>query len=377
VALTALVLNQSASWWIGTLSMLPFVLFGGSLIVRKIRRSDLVWSFLAVALIFIVWFGFQRGGSPLTVLTKALADSPILFFAFIMLTEPLTVPPTKLLRVVYGAFTGLLFVPSVHIGSIYSTPELALLVGNIFSYLVSPKEKLFLTLNKIDQAASDVYDFMFTSDAKLKFKPGQYLEWTLAHPRSDSRGNRRYFTIASSPTEKSIRMGVKFYPDASSFKRRLGSMQIGNKIIASQLAGDFTLPKNTEQKLAFIAGGIGITPFRSMIKYMLDTNQRRPIVMIYSNKTSADIAYKEIFDQAEKQLEIKTIYAMTGESAQGRDGFVGKVDGQTIEREIPDFMERAFYLSGPNSMVVAFEEILKKLGVKKSHIKKDYFPGFA
>ena len=274
VALTAVILGQSANWWVGNLYMFPLVLIGGFLIVKKIIRFDLVLSFLITATVTTLGFFFLKGSNPLFILKGIIFDSPILFLACVMLTEPTTTPPTRNLRILYGAFVGVLFNPLVHIGSVYSTPELALLVGNIFSYAVSPKNKFILELKEKIPIVADVYDFIFKSDKKFKFKPGQYMEWTLGHGHQDARGMRRYFTIASSPTEDNVRMGVKFYPNSSSFKKSLLFLNPGDKIVASQLAGDFVLPKDKNKKLVFIAGGIGITPFRSMIKYLLDTKGR-------------------------------------------------------------------------------------------------------
>ncbi len=99
--------------------------------------------------------------------------------------------------------------PTIHIGSIYSTPELALLVGNVFSALVNPKGKVILTLKENKQISDTTSEFIFSSNRTLPFLPRQYMEWTLPHEKTDSRGDRRYFTIASSPTEKDIRLGVK------------------------------------------------------------------------------------------------------------------------------------------------------------------------
>ena len=92
----------------------------------------------------------------------------------------------------------------------FTTSELALLLGNVFSYLVSPKANLLLTLRAKIQVAPDVWDFIFVSARKMAFAPGQYMEWTLAHDDPDERGNRRYFTLASSPNEPNVRVGVKF-----------------------------------------------------------------------------------------------------------------------------------------------------------------------
>lgn len=376
VALTAIALNQSANWWVGNLYMAPFVLIGGLLMVRKIRRLDLVLSFFVVAVGTILAFNFLRGGNPLSVLRQALFASPILFFACVMLTEPMTTPPTKNLRLLYGALVGFLVVPFIHFGSVYSTPELALLVGNIFAYVVSPKKKLILELIEKKQVTPDVYDFIFKPNHKLIFKPGQYLEWTLGHDTQDARGMRRYFTIASSPTEELVRMGVKFYPQASSFKQCMLLLKPGDKVVASQLAGDFVLPSNKDKKLVFIAGGIGITPFRSMIKYLLDKNEKRDIILLYSNFKPVDIAYKEIFDQAAKLLGIKTVYTVTDKPCpQDWTGENCFVDENLIFKYIPDYKERTYYLSGSHNMVVAIDQTLRKMGIPKQQIKKDFFPG--
>ncbi|HQT83050.1 MAG TPA: FAD-dependent oxidoreductase, partial [Candidatus Paceibacterota bacterium] len=130
------------------------------------------------------------------------------------------------------------------------------------------------------------------------FRPGQYLEWTLGHRFSDNRGNRRFFTIASAPTEADgmVRLGAKFYEPKSSFKRALGAMKLNDAISVSHLAGDFVLPKDKKKKLVFIAGGIGVTPFRSQVQHLMNTNDKRSVTLFYSNKTASEIAYKYIFD---------------------------------------------------------------------------------
>jgi len=302
-----------------------------------------------------------------------------MFFAFVMLTEPMTTPPTKSGQVAYGLLTGFLFAPAVHIGSVYSTPELALVAGNLFSYLISPKLKLILRLKDRIEIATDSCDFVFSADRKFRFKPGQYMEWTLAHESPDNRGIRRFFTLASSPTEAEIRLGVKFYDQSSSFKVAMMAMDTGDAIVASQLAGDFFLPRNKRQKLVFIAGGIGVTPFRSMVKWLIDTGDQRDVTLFYFNRAEPDIAYREVFDQARASLGLKVIYALNDRKAvpPGWPGLVGRLSPAILAREVPDYQERLFYISGPRAMVLSYEAVLQELGVARKRIKVDYFPGFA
>ncbi|HNP73504.1 MAG TPA: hypothetical protein PLO33_13450 [Kouleothrix sp.] len=376
VALTALTINQTASWWVGTTPMLPFVLLGGLLLARKIRRGAMIASFAVVVLATTVLAGLLGREGVGVGLQNTLLYSPMLFFGFVILTEPLTAPPTRRLQIVYGALVGLLFTPQFHIGRLYTSPEVAILVGNLFAYLASPKGKLVLQLARKVQVAPDVYDFFFVPQRKLAFVPGQYMEWTLGHDDPDSRGNRRYFTLASSPTENHIRLGVKFSRASSSFKRAMLAMDAQTEIVAGQLAGDFVLPRDRQQQCVLIAGGIGITPFRSMIKYLLDTGQRRPITLFYAGKTPADLVYREVFEQARRDLGIRTIYSVSEAGDLPRaSGMVGRITPQLIQREVPSYRECVFYISGPPAMVNAFQRALGEIGIRPGQIKTDLFSG--
>lgn len=379
VALTYLTINQDASWWIGSAPMLPFVLIGGILMVRKLGRFELVLSFLAVTSVASLGLSLLNGDNLFTALGNLILSSPLFFFAFVILTEPLTTPPTQPLRLVYGVLVGFLFTPQIHLGAFYTTPEIAILLGNVFSYLVSPKTRRVLSLARKVRLAPDIYDFVFEPTRPFAFAPGQYMEWTLGHDDPDSRGNRRYFTLASAPTEKVVRLGVKFYDNSSSFKEAMLDMEKGEEIVASHIAGDFTLPHNPKQKCVFIAGGIGITPFRSMIKYLLDTRQPRPIVLFYANRSVNDVVYTDVFERARKELGIKTVYTVTEPrdvplSWQGERGYI---TAEMIRRKVPHYANCIFYISGPLRLIESTQEVLRELHVPGRNVKTDFFMGLA
>lgn len=377
--IAAFVLNMPASWWIGTAWMLPAVAIGAFLIVRKTRQGAMVFSFLATAVITLALVSLVQSHAVAGELRQVLLASPLIFFASIMLTEPLTAPPTKALKCFYGAFVGFLFVPQMHLGSLYSTPELALVIGNVFSYLVSPQKRYRLTPAARTVLSPDVLDFAFALPSQPDFSPGQYMEWTLEHPGADRRGTRRYFTLASSPTEKVLHLGVKFHQPASSYKRAMWLANEQTTFVLGQVAGDFTLPFDPDRKLAFIAGGIGITPYRSMLKYLLDTGEPRDIVVIYANRCAPDIVYSDVLDAAQRDLGIRTIYTLTDPDSvpPGWSGCTGRVDAEMLAREIPDYQDRLFYLSGPPEMVRDCERQLRSLRVSRRNIKKDLFSGLA
>jgi ferredoxin-NADP reductase len=377
VVITSFALGESASWWIATAAMAPATLIGSLLIVRKVRQEEMAGYFVVAALITVCVATVTLGLSLPKELEQLVIASPLFFVAGVMLTEPLTAPPTRNLKRNYALLTGVLFVPQIHIGALYSTPELALAVGNVFSYLVSPKQRVVLKLKRKTKVAPSVVDFYFTPSQRLTFTPGQYLECTLAHPHADARGVRRYFTIASSPTEDGIQLGVRFYRRSSTFKTALSGLGGRTKVLAGQIAGDFTLPRAAERKLVFIAGGIGVTPFRSMLKYLLDTNQRRDIVLLYANKNANDFVYQDVLGEAQRRLGMRAIYTLTDQSAipPNWPGARGRIDAQMIRGAVPDYQERTFYLSGPPEMVNEHERALRGLGVGRSQIKKDYFSG--
>lgn len=379
VALTSIAIDQSASWWVGNSGLLPFVLIGGILIVRKMRKFNLVFTFLLTAFTTIVVLSLLTHADLYAAIQEIIYFSPLFFFACIFLTAPSTTPPTRKSQMIYSVMVGFLFVPQIHLGDFYFTPELAILIGNIFSYLVSPQSTRTLKLERKVKLAPDTYDFIFSPTRKLAFAPGQYMEWTLGHAGPDSRGNRRYFTLASSPTEDRLRFGIKFHSNSSSFKQALIAMDESSEIVASQLAGDFILPADPKQRCVFIAGGIGITPFRSMIKYLLDTAQPRPIVLFYVNQTVYDIVYQDVFDQAQERLGIQTIYIVTDKTQVPAEwqGKVGYITPQLIKDAVPEYDKCTFYISGPKGMIDSFKEMLRWLHVKDSHIKTDLFAGLA
>jgi ferredoxin-NADP reductase/Na+-translocating ferredoxin:NAD+ oxidoreductase RnfD subunit len=380
VALTALGPRQSASWWIGTTAMLPFVLIGGVLLVRKIRRGRMVITFFISTLLATAIYSLLAGNNVFSALDKTVMTSAMFFLGFVMLTEPLTTPPTSQKQTWYAVLTGILFPPQFHILSLYSTPELALVAGNVFSYIISPKTKLFPVLKQKLQVTPDTVDLVFSPNVKkFSYAPGQYMEWTLPHSSTDSRGNRRYFTLASSPTEPDIHIGVKFYKPGSSYKNALLEIEHGTPIVAAQATGDFTLPKDPKQKLVFIAGGIGVTPYRSMIKYLLDTSEKRDITLLYSARTTRDFAYKDVFEEARRAIGVKTIYAVTSKENTVTHEYIrqGRISAEMIKSEVPDYQNSLFYISGTNAMVKSMQETLEDLGISKRQVKVDYFSGYS
>jgi ferredoxin-NADP reductase/Na+-translocating ferredoxin:NAD+ oxidoreductase RnfD subunit len=380
LVLTATFANQTASWWVATSHLTPYVIAGGLLLVRKIRRGDLVFGFLwATLFATLAWSALD--GIPFTqALHRGVFDSPAWFLAFVMLTEPVTVPPTKPLQLAYGVLAGLLVVPQLHIGSYYLTPELGLVAANACAIPFRSRRRHLLHLTRAVTLGPGLVDFLYEPSPAFAYRPGQYMEWTFDHDHPDNRGKRRYFTLASSPTERTLRIGVKFVETGSTYKRAMLALaQRGAPIVATQVAGDFTLPRDPTQKLAFIAGGIGVTPFRSMVKYLTDHRENRDIVMLYANRRYEEILYQDVFKAARRSLNFRPVYVLSDASSSPHwwEGERGRIDAAMIERRIPDYRARSFYVSGSPALVRSVLAALRDLGVKPSQIKTDDFSGLA
>jgi ferredoxin-NADP reductase/Na+-translocating ferredoxin:NAD+ oxidoreductase RnfD subunit len=357
-----------------------FVLVGGVLVVRKLRRLDMEGAFFLTYFAALLVFAIVKQVDVATEIRQTLLLTPLLFLAFVMFTEPLTMPPTRRLRMIYGGLVGFLIVPQVHIGSFYFAPEMALVVGNAFAWLVSTKANQVLRLKERRPISEQTEEFVFRQEHPVRFRPGQYLEWTLPHEHADDRGNRRYFTISSPPGDDALAIGVSFKARSSSFKKRLRALAPGERIAAGHLAGDFIMPRDAERKLAFVAGGIGVTPFVSMIRDLLQRGEKRDIVLLVTNRYETGAAYRDVFEQAQEELGVRTVFTLTGPAETipaGWSGRTGRIDETFLQEEVPDYEERVFYICGSQRLVSGINGALARLGVERGSVRSDYFPGLA
>lgn len=364
------------SWWVGNPTLfIPLIILGG-LVVMKVRKWTPVLWFIGVGLAMYLFEAWRYGDVLSESIVTYFMSGPALFLAFFMLTEPFTMPPTKPLQAFYGGLVGGLSNTALFVGFFSMSPELALLIGNLLVYPFLLRQKLFLRLEERREIAENTFEFIFKKPASMTFQAGQYLEWMLPHEESDSRGERRYFTIASSPTEDKLRLALKIVPKGSTYKKQLMSLDVEQTIIASQLAGDFILPKSEKVKLGFIAGGIGVTPFRSHIQYMVDSGKSHNTKLLYCCNTTAELAYGVEFGVAEKTMELEVIPVIAKEINDERQeqGFVTE---EMLKRRVPDYLERTWYLSGPPPMVNAYSKLLLNLGIKEKNLVRDFFPGLA
>jgi ferredoxin-NADP reductase/Na+-translocating ferredoxin:NAD+ oxidoreductase RnfD subunit len=380
VALALLFPELAASWWVGTAVMLPAVVVCGAAVMLKTRHTGVVLTFLGAYAVIMSAAEFADTRSLASVADAwrlNVAQSALLFFAFIMMTDPITIPSGRLVRPVSVSFVALLYAtPELRFLPSGFVPEQALCIGNAVSFIIRPKYRLSLPLVRKFKVGADTWVFRFGLRQKIAFAPGQFMEWTVPHERPDGRGQRRFFTIASSPTRDELSVVMRIPGRSSSYKRALVEAGEGAQVIASRLAGDFVLPRDRTRPLAFIAGGVGVAPFIGMAQYIVDTGLKRDIVLLYGTRRADEVLFQETFERA-AHLGVRTVYVMAEEDAApaGWNERLGLINAEMIREEIPDFQERTFYLSGSQPMVHAMEAALRKLRVRRSRVRTDYFDG--
>lgn len=217
------------------------------------------------------------------------------------------------------------------------------------------------------QETPDVTIFIFTPLEPISWKPGQFIHYVLHHEPTDDRGSDRWFTNSAAPFENQVRITTRFSSDnGSTFKKKLFLLEKGKTIEISNLSGDFII-KDLDKEYVFIAGGIGITPFRSMIKQFDHEKIKINATLIYSNRDK-NIVYKDDLEKAAKNNpNFKIHYVFSPQH----------IDESKIRELVPNLQKPIFYVSGPEPMVDSLVDLLKKMGISEDHIKGDWFPGYS
>lgn len=220
--------------------------------------------------------------------------------------------------------------------------------------------------------AANIRTFYFRPEKPVYYTAGQFIELTVKHPRPDARGIKHWFTLSSSPTEELLTITTKFAGDkSSSFKRALFGLKPGAELLMSDAMGDFVLPKLIQTPLVFVAGGIGITPFHSILEWLIATGEKRPIKLLYGVNNEDEIIFQDTFDKAGQHA---TVVVSNPSPAWG--GERGRLSADLILGLEQPTEDTLVYVSGPEPMVETLEHDLKKAGLKKHQLVLDFFPNY-
>jgi ferredoxin-NADP reductase len=219
--------------------------------------------------------------------------------------------------------------------------------------------------------ANETYTLWFKPERHIQYEAGQFAEIKIQDDNSDDRGNQRWFTISSSPTENLISITTKFTSNGSTFKKTFQNLKPGDVLTINDPLGDFVLPKLPSIPLIFIAGGSGITPVRSIVKFIVDTKQIRKVHLIYVVSSEKDLAFNKLFAEA----NIKYTPVLTNKS-HGWEGEVGRFTKSSLEKLIGDTDNSLIYISGADNFVKNIANMLQSLGIGSKQIVTDIFIGY-
>lgn len=362
-----------AAWWPGNPWMLPFVVVLAFLILFRTRRLPMGGVYVAVGLAAAAAQYTVFGLGPVAGLQYAATQSALWFFVGFMLTEPLTLPPRRWQQLLYAGLAAVLYFVSFHVGPFYNSPEFALLVVNLLAFLAGQRRGIRLEFAARRQLSPSSWEFDFRPLRPVAFRPGQFMELTLPHGKSDSRGWRRVFSIASAPGDL-LRFGIRLPEKSSSFKRALLELEPGTKVSATSVGGDFLLPNDPERPLLLVAGGIGITPFVGHLEQAAAEAGDRDIAVVYAVSSNDDLAYAAQLEKAGCTVALaspeKPATLPAGWTWIGPD----RLTGEALLAAVPDAASREAFLSGPPSMVAALKRALRRAKVRRIHT--DVFVGY-
>ncbi len=229
-----------------------------------------------------------------------------------------------------------------------------------------------------EAVADGTMSFLFEKPEGFTYRAGQFADYTLIDPpESDSEGDTRGFTLSSAPYESHLMATTRLRDTA--FKRVMAEIPLGTEVVLDAPYGSFTLPHDSKRPVVFLAGGIGITPVRSIALQAAHDATSHRIIAFYSCKNPADAAFlDELSALAKGEKGFDLIATMTQPASAGQhwSGETGYVDAAMIGGYVKDVTASVFFVSGPATMVRAMRDTLTGAGVSEDDIRTEEFTGY-
>jgi ferredoxin-NADP reductase len=229
---------------------------------------------------------------------------------------------------------------------------------------------LVVSVNRIIQRTSTVrsIELELPEGTELGFQPGQYLDIRLPHPKnSQLKGKWNGFSITSSPLrEECVEITVS---RRGPFSQELYDLPVGASLEIRGPGGTFIYDPLRGGEPVFIAGGIGITPIMSMLRYLNDLQFPVDALLIYSCRSFEEIIFHpELLSMESRNEGFEALFTLTRSSPPGWRGETRRVDQALLEERIPDPQARSYYICGPQEMMLMLNYYLRNMGVKKGNI---------
>ena len=246
------------------------------------------------------------------------------------------------------------------------------------STMVAESPRVLVKLKDRQEIAEGTFAFHFEKPANFKFTPGQFVDITLQNPpETDAEGNVRGFSIASAPYEDTIMVATRMRDTA--FKNVLRGVPLGTEVKVEGPFGNLRLHSDRSRAAVVLTGGIGITPFRSILLHVAKEKLPQRIILFYANRRPEDAAFLVELRQLEKQIQdFKLIACMTEmqKSSQSWTGERGTINSAMLEKYLKGVASPVYYITGPPAMVNAMHLMLADSGVDDDNIRIEEFAGY-
>lgn len=231
------------------------------------------------------------------------------------------------------------------------------------------------TVGEKREVAKGTLLVLFAVDGYPDYRPGSYF-WVELPDRgySDERGLRRHISLVTSPTETGV-VGLCTRLRDSAFKRTLAELEIGDTVEVEEPKGSFLLPEVTDADYVFVAGGIGITVFRSMLRYIADEGLPYRVTLVYSNRDRESTAFLDELDELTRRIEgMRMVLTMTDDPDWGGD--TRRLTADVVEELVGALEGKTFLIAGPPAMVEDVSQALLGAGVPEDRVLANSFSGY-
>jgi len=212
--------------------------------------------------------------------------------------------------------------------------------------------------------------YRFPRPDELSYRAGQYMLVTI---KSGEKELLHPFSLSSSPSEMNYVEFTKRLTE-SEYSKTLRAAKPGDWARIDAPYGTFTF-QGEYPKIVLLAGGVGITPFRSMCRYCTDKQVSSSVILLYGNRTENEIAFKTEFEEMQREnLNLRVVFILNEANSQWK-GLTGFITADLIKNLVPDYRERIYYACGPPGMVKAMETTVASLGLPPSHLRLEVLAG--
>ncbi len=227
------------------------------------------------------------------------------------------------------------------------------------------------TVTHIEKITPTIYTYWLKPERKVRFDAGQFVEIYVPHSPVDNRGDWREFSLSSSPSEEQLSITTNFFENGSSYKKVLKDLQPGVELTVKEPMGDFVLPKDPTIPLVFVAAGLGTMPYVSMVKWLTEKKEQRPIQLIHSVSQTSDFFFNAVW----RRYDLDFIPIVTRPNSDWQ-GLTDRLDASKLLALIGPLDNKLIYLAGPQSLIEPMFNSLLAAGIPRSQLLLDYYPGY-